>query len=349
MREAKPFWKSSHQCFYVKVNGKQTRLDPDEKRAHEIWHELKAGTRELGPDAKLIEVISEFLAYAKKYNAESTWDWYRRHLKSFHTYIGPVKVQQLKPLHVERWVEATYQTTNPNTLNNVMRPIVRCLNWAAKSGRITSSPLAGMVKPRPTSRDVDLTEDQYDRLLAAIKDQPLLDVVSTMWHTGCRPTEVRRVTAAEVGDRCWQWPLNAPGKFAGRVVLLNDHAWALTQRLAAANPTGPLYRNRRKNGWTKDALCTRLNRLGVQLGFRLVPGSLRIGFATNAIVAGVDLISLSELMGHSDLRMLKQVYAKINKRSDHLRKVLEHVTVAVSPARHALGRNTIPDQPLPAR
>lgn len=45
MREAKPFWKTSHQCWYVLHLGKQVRLAPDKKTATDMWHEPKASKR----------------------------------------------------------------------------------------------------------------------------------------------------------------------------------------------------------------------------------------------------------------------------------------------------------------
>lgn len=322
MRQPKPFWKSSHDCYYAKINGKQTRLDPNEKRAYEMWHELRAGIQPLGPDPKLIELISKFLEYSKRHNALRTYEWYRDELKSFYKHVGTIQTSKLRGHHVDRWLSGRFKnTTNGSTLSNAVRPVLRCLNWSVKSGYIDKSPLAAYVKPKPTVRDVDFTPEQYALLLSQIKDQPFRDLVETLWHTGCRPTEVRLVEAKHVKDRRWEWPSNAPGKLAGRVVILDDVAWEITQRLAKANPKGPIFRSRRGNPWTANAVITRFNRL--DLGFRVVAYSLRIGFATDCILKGIDLITISQLMGHSDLRMLQRVYSRVNKRSEHLRKALE--------------------------
>lgn len=327
MREAKPFWKASHQCWYVKIKGKQTRLDPDEKTAHKIWHQLQGRTRVTGADTLLIELIREFLEMDKRENATSTHKWYQSHLESFHKHVGKIKAVDLKPVHVERWVRERYpNTTNGSTIHAAMRPIVRVMNWADGNGLIDKNPLKKMKKPRPTTRDVDLTQDQYDVLLTAIHGDTLRDIVEVMWNTGCRPQEARLVEARNVGDRCWSWPLSAKGKFSGRTVLLNERAWEITQRLTEEHPTGPLFRNRLGNGWTKDALAKRMRALSAEVGVRVIPYSLRIGFATNCVLNGAENILVSNLMGHKDTRMLSKVYAKLHKRSEHMRKVLDQVT-----------------------
>ncbi|MBI3464896.1 MAG: hypothetical protein HY000_17845 [Planctomycetes bacterium] len=40
MRIPQPYWKHSHNCWYVKIDGKHHRLDPDEEKAKEIYKEL---------------------------------------------------------------------------------------------------------------------------------------------------------------------------------------------------------------------------------------------------------------------------------------------------------------------
>ncbi len=48
-RFPKPFFKKSHRCWYVELDGKQVRLGPDEAAAHKRYHELMAE----GPKAAL--------------------------------------------------------------------------------------------------------------------------------------------------------------------------------------------------------------------------------------------------------------------------------------------------------
>jgi len=327
MRESKPHWKASHRCWYVNINGKQARLDPDEQTAIKMWHKLRATPDRVAADPWLIDLIQEFLDTTKRERAAGTYEWYKLHLKHFHGYVGKIKASALKPIHVERWLRERYPgTINGSTIHGSMRPIVRVMNWATANRLIAVNPLSGMKKPKPTTRDVDLTPEQYALLLASIKSGPLRDIVEVMWNTGCRPQEARVVEAKNVGDRCWTWPKTAPGKLSGRLVLLNASAWEITQRLMAEHPTGTLFRNNRGKAWTRSSLGKRVRELSPQVGVRVVPGSLRIGFATNSVVQGADVLSLAQLMGHVDLRMLNKVYAKVHKRSDHLRKVLDQVT-----------------------
>ena len=53
---------------------------------------------------------------------------------------------------------------------------------------------------------------------------------------------------------------------------------------------------------------------------------LRHTWATDAILRGVDLVTIATLMGHSDLKMLSTCYSHVQKRSAHLHEALQRVT-----------------------
>ena len=157
------------------------------------------------------------------------------------------------------------------------------------------------------------------------------DVMETLRHTGCRPTELRLIEArwVNLADRCWEFPNDPdlPPKLHGQTVLLNDTAWPITERLCGDNPIGPIFRSRlRAKPYSKAALVERFRKLRTKVDFHASPYTIRHTFATDAILQGVDLITIRELMGHEDLRMLEMIYQHVKKRSDHLRAGLDRAT-----------------------
>jgi integrase len=290
-----------------------------------------AGTREIGPKTLVLELIAEYLNFSEREHAAATHRWYKNHLLSFGTSIGKLQVQSLKPFHVERWIADRYPNTkNGSTISSAMRTVQRVFNWAVQSGRLEKSPLRTLKRPAATSRDVYLMPDQYKAMLAAIpQDDAFRDFVTVMRETGCRPQEARRVEARHFDreGRCWTFPKEeAKGGREARVVLLNDRAFEITQRLALKYPEGPLFRNQRGNPWKKVALLNRCHRLREKLHFHICPYAIRHTFATDAIVRGVDLVTIAQLMGHKNLEMLQRIYQHVRKRSDHLREGLRKAT-----------------------
>jgi integrase len=152
------------------------------------------------------------------------------------------------------------------------------------------------------------------------------------------------------------------GEQEPRTILLDDDALAMIQRLALKYPAGPLFRNEDDNGWTCSALncaCRRIelktgekdsvpqpfkikgvvqlikrgkNKGKVQMrnikkvkpgtGIKISPYRLRHTWATDAAVAGKNILLVAKLMGHKDLTMLNKVYARLEAKSDDLRAAL---------------------------
>ena len=76
----------------------------------------------------------------------------------------------------------------------------------------------------------------------------------------------------DTGGKCWVFPADeSKGEREPRVVLLNDKALALCQRLALKHPEGPLFRNSDGAPWTRQTLDYRLYRLSKRLRVPLLP------------------------------------------------------------------------------
>lgn len=333
-REPKPYFKKSHQCFYVNLHGKPVRLDADEVKATAAYHALMAGIREVKKDTLVLELIAEFLSYSKQVHAKRTHEWYKENLKSFHQHIGNLSVGDLRPYHVEQWVRKLYpKTKNPTTIGNALRTVKTVFNRATRLGKLTVNPLAALKIPKSSVRDVYLMPDQYRTLVAAIKDELFREFIEALRETGCRPQELRTVEARHF-DRvngCWVFPKQeAKGGWEERVIRLTPRALAISNKMALKNPDGPMFRNRLGNAWRNQAICLRCNRLSKKLGFHICPYAIRHTFATDAIIRGVDLISIAHMMGHKTLHCLTRIYQHVQRRGDHLYQPLLKATEGVA-------------------
>ena len=175
--------------------------------------------------------------------------------------------------------------------------------------------------------------EEFKKLVAAIKDKRLLDLVCLMRESGCRPQEARHVEARHFSrhNKCLVIPQEEAkggpkGATEDRVILLNDKALEIVKRLTLKYPEGKLLRNSRGLAWTKGAFDQRCIKLSKSLGFHVCPYAIRHTFATDAIIRGVDIVTIAELMGHKDLTMLKRIYQHVRKRSDHMRESLRKAT-----------------------
>ena len=323
---------------------KQYALGTDKTEAQRKYYELmyRHGKGELDSDPPAGSIISAFLSWFDEEvksgkNRPGTLTIYRTYCNSFVEFIGDLKLSELKRHHVTQWVRQHKWNKNPNTENCAIRTVQRPFNWAVAEDLIDKNPIAHVKKQKPRPRqDVYLKSEQYQAILNAIRDDNFRDLVEVLRHTGCRPEEIRKLTADRIdrGERCLRFEADYTAKTRGeRIIPLNDRAFALCCKWANKHPEGAIFRNRRGTPWKKKAIVDRCRRLSKKLGFRFVAYSLRHSYITDAVAAGVNPIQLASLVGHVDLKMIETVYNHPETQLNAARKTMDQATQKVSPFR----------------
>jgi integrase len=352
MRQPKPYFKKSHQSWYANIGANKAPVKLAEGRGNETaawdkYHSLMTDRQPVSADCRVGDLLDRYLDHLKRNRSDATYQYALSALTSFATFVGDrLQVSQVKPHHIHEWIgqrhhlrkagnkqkqHETNEPTNDTYRHNLIRTVKAAFRWAADEMEyIDRSPVRKVKLPAPRPRDVYLMPDQWDQLAAKVGKAHdkgcLLDYLTVLAETGCRPQEARRVESRHFDrdNRCWTFPVDeSKGKRDSRVVLLTDQAFVICQRLALKYPEGPIFRNSDGTPWTRHTIGGRLNRLSGKLGFHVCAYAVRHTFCTNAIIRGVDLQTIASLMGHKDLRMLSRIYQHIQKRSDHMRAGLK--------------------------
>ncbi len=337
----KPYFRQHDGWWYAQVRvgaaRKQFKLvrgRDNEKRAYELFNELKAKEPEDVADMANLTVFDAFrlfIDWSRKTHKPASAELARHFLQSFidHPFqgklCGKLRVTALKPLHVTNWL--TGNDWNPTTCNRAISLVKRALNWCVEQGVLTRNPLRDMKKPRERRREKILTAEERQRIVAAVKDKAFTRFLYALGQTGARPGEIRTVTAAHVkcsaNAETLYWELE--GKTTDRTgdsrcIYLTPGMTELCRDLAREYPEGPLFRNTRGKPWTRNAIRIRFRNLRKRLG--LAPGvvayAFRHTFITDALEKGVPIASLAELAGHKDTRMISMVYSKLSQKRQHL-------------------------------
>ncbi|MEZ6051226.1 MAG: hypothetical protein R3C02_07540 [Planctomycetaceae bacterium] len=270
----KPFFKKSHQTWYVHHLGKMVRLGPDKKAAFRKYHELMlTDATETSTDDTVASLFNAFLDWCQKNNSERTYEFYRDFLSSFIRSVGTrMRISSLKPIHVIRWYEA--RNWNETNRYNAVRSIKRPFNWAIRQGRLNVSPLRNLERPTPRRRDAFVTRQQFEIILSQISDECFREYLSFMYETGARPQEMSIIEARYCdlsANRIVIPASQAKGKRHPRVIYFTDDLAPMIERRGREFPTGPLFRNRRGQPWNKMSMNCRMRRLRVRLMERGTP------------------------------------------------------------------------------
>ncbi len=275
----------------------QVRLSPDEDEAWRLYHELMARPPEepatvavLARQPLVVEVIDEFLEWAKANNSPKTYAWRKENLQAFAKSIPrDLPVAGLKPFHVTRELNA-HPTWGGDTRANFARCVQRAFRWAADQGLIDKNPLEKVEKPGKGRRKEFYTREEYDRLLSVFPDREMKDVLITAWETGCRPQEIFAVEAKHVDLEGSRWVFtvkSSKGKRKPRIVYLSPEALEVTRRLCGTHPAGKLFRNAASMPWDKNTVSRRFARKTPSLDKKYCLYSFRHSFAQRKLLEGV--------------------------------------------------------------
>lgn len=309
---------------------KRKRGDPPPRPPLEIeqaYHRLMATADRKLPEAETLRVATVcdlFLDFSQKHHAADTYRAYRDFLQDFCEFYGTLLGKDLKPLHVTRWLDAHpgWKGSRRNAIIAVKRPF----NWADAEGLLQPNPIKAVKKPPQRHRDRILTLEERGQILAAIKDQQFREFVLAMMETGARPGEVRKVTAAHVNLDLGVWIFKEHKTAARtgrpRIIYLTPTILEMTRRLVELYPEGPLFRGPRgKRGNTRNGVRCRFKRLREKLPHLagVISYTMRHSFATQALVNGVGIAHVAELMGHVDTSMVSHHYAHLAGNVQHMR------------------------------
>ena len=335
MRDPKPWFRKFDGCWYIQIAGRKVKLAKGrENRAEAVqeFHRLMAGTR---PAKKhrltAAQVCDLYLVHSEKEHEPATFSWHKTYLQPFCDTYGRFDPADLIPFHLTAWLDA--HPTWKGARRHAAVIVKRAFRWAKRQGLIAADPFAEFKVEPGGRRGRVVTRDERAQILAAIKDQPFREFVTAMAETGCRPSEVCRVTAADFDPAAGVWVLrkHKTGKKTGRprVVYLTPAMVALSKRLAAEFPDGPIFRGPRgKKPFTRNGVRCRFRRLRVKLPHLggVVAAAYRASFATDALENGVGVAQVAELLGHTDTTMVMKHYSMLSERVGHLREMARKAT-----------------------
>jgi integrase len=359
-----PWYRASRDAWYVEYKGQQVKLPKgkaNKKAALEAFHRLMA----LGPGGfpKYQEItvahvcdlfLTEVCPYAgdppKKqpkandpqpamkpnatHEARTYW-WYRSFLESFcgHKRVGVLPASELKVFHVTQWLNAHPKWKGAR--RNAVICVKRAFNWATTEGLLKENPLRGLKKPPVKRRERILTASEWEELFAAVLDQEFKDFLTAMRETGCRPGEVRRVTADDVDLKLGIWVLEQhktrKKTDLPRVVYLTPVMIELCKRLCDRWPEGPIFRGPKRKGhrpYSRNAIRCRFRRLRAKLPQLqgVISYTIRHTWSTDALERKVPVATVAELVGHKDLKMIQAHYSHLSEKRRHLQDAARQAT-----------------------
>ena len=300
--------------------------------------EGRAGIMNRGPKPQFEDfVVNEFLPWSKKQHEAHprTHQYYKVSAKPLLAFFGKLPIDQISAAQVEKFKMVRFGKVSAASTNRDLAALRNMMNFAIRQGYVMRNPVKGIkfLDEGPGIMRIVSHEEQQQYLAAA---NPLLrDIASLMAETGMRPQEVFTIRRDNV-HLSGRYIFIPKGKtsFARRNIPLTDAAWSILERRmrkASSNFKGiapssscwlfPHHRQPDQPMTTiQKAHEEALQKARLEPRFRLY--DFRHTFGSRSAMAGVDLATLKELLGHSNLSMtMRYVHPTPEHKREALRKL----------------------------
>jgi integrase len=272
-------------------------------------------------------VKDEFLPWSEKQHAAhpKTHKRYKVSAKALVAFFGKLTLDAISPGHVEKFKLARVSVISPAGTNRDLAALRSMLNFAIRQGHLAQNAVREirLLPEGPGSMRVVSHLEEKAYLTAA---NPLLrDVALLILETGMRPEEVYMIRKENVHlEGPYVFVPEGKTRFARRNVPLTKKACKILSRRNFATVSSYLFPHRRDSErpltTVHKAHEEALRKAGIYPRFRLY--DLRHTFGSRSAMAGVDLPTLKELMGHSHISTtMRYVHPTPEHKQEAVRKL----------------------------
>ncbi len=223
-------------------------------------------------------------------------------LKMFRKVFGGRYLHEIKTIDIERYKSKRAQEVSKSTVNRSLNTLKSLFNKAVQWGKLSDSPAKSIKKFKENSQRLRFLEkEEINRLLQNCTGH-IRPIVIIALNTGMRKGEILSLKWEQVDIQHKVLHLFDTKNGERRDIPLNQNVLSTlvtiprhpTSKYIFCDKTGKPYRNVRKSFFTAVQKADIIN-----LHFH----DLRHTFASQLVMAGVDLNTVRELLGHKSLEM----------------------------------------------
>ena len=261
---------------------------------------LKEGRKVL-----LSEFIQEYLDWAKNNRSEETYTKARHVLNRFKEVVGDVHLKSLTKRHLDEYVSRLLESgLSKVTVNVHIRTLKAAFSKAVEWEYVKENPFKGYkllkVQQKPPRF---LLPDEIKRIESVIDREEWLFAFRVLVYTGMRIGEAVRLTWKDIDLERGIITVRKSKNFQSRVIPIHPTLKSEFEKRYPA--VGKVI------GYCRDHIEHKLKKYFRKAGFpELRVHDLRHTFASLMVMAGVDLKTVQELLGHTSYKTT-EIYAHL--------------------------------------
>ncbi len=291
----------------------------------------EAGIGEKRKDIAFEKAATEFLKWAQTNKKPKTVRSYKQCVKQLARSFNGKRLSEIHPFLIEKHkrerIEAGARVAANREVTVLKALFNRCIEWGLFAGENPARKVKLLKEPRGRLRYLDV--DEEIRLLQAASE-PLRTIIMVGLHAGLRiNAEALTLRWADVDLKRSLLTVQAAYAKSGqtRTVEINSGLReALTRLRDGASPERPVFR--RKDGKPLSSIRTIFEKACREAKLTgVTPHTLRHTFASKLMMAGVDMRTIQELGGWSDLKMVERyTHLSPSHKAEAVEKIASHST-----------------------
>jgi len=232
-------------------------------------------------------------------------------------------LQEISPVLIDEFLTTTLAGHKPSTKQNYFNLIKRMLNRAVGWELIEFNPIAKMKAPKVPKSFSYFNKDEVKSLIENA-EEPLKTGIIMLAYTGMRSGELLHLRYRDVdlnagNIRIWPYSEFTPKGKRPRTIPISPELRPLLKRLLKGKKSNEFVYHPFEHPLR---LTKRFGQLIKKLGFRGSLHDLRHTFASHLAMAGVPIMTIKELLGHSNIGTTN-IYTHFipNQNQDEIQKL----------------------------
>ncbi|MDM8553480.1 tyrosine-type recombinase/integrase [Desulfococcaceae bacterium HSG7] len=237
-------------------------------------------------------------------------------IRSFQNHIKARFLNEISVIDVENWYSQLLEQKAIATANCLLRHLKIFFNHAVQNNYLHVSPCQNVKPVKESIKKIRILSKDEVQTLLSILPQQWRDLIKVALYTGARCGEICRLKVKDIeGNRLTIESTNQnPTKSRKfRVIPLPKASLPLFSRLTENKKTNNyLLVNPSKNQWKTAWIRRRLKKYCQSANIDCTFHDLRRTYGAWLVMAGADLVTVKENLGHSDISITVKHYTHLS-------------------------------------
>lgn len=229
---------------------------------------------------------------------------YRSKLDMIKRSFASKRLRDITTKHIEEYKASLVDQVKPSSINRYLTIIKSIFSKAVEWGRLTVSPASKVKKLREDNQRIRYLTEEEIRRLYLDAPQKIADFLTLALNTGMRRSNILNLQWEDIDLKNGVIHVLKTKSGKGYEIPINNDVRKLLEPRFNSNKTGKVLDS---VNFRKD-FETVVRKSGIA-DFRL--HDLRHTFASYLVMKGVDIYTVAQLLGHSDIKMTQR-YAHLS-------------------------------------